>query len=162
MDTQHANNTQNKVGEEEEEEEETRIQTNHRENTKDEEEEGVTRDGEEERKGTEEHTNAGEEEEEEESIAEEEEEGEWHEEEIENTETPSPTIHWGTIFSYKNQTGEEPAGDVNHLKGHEAEQQDEEEDGGMCCPEKLLGETIDRLKVGMLLQTDRCKDRQTG
>uniref|UniRef100_A0A3B4TI16 Dystrotelin n=1 Tax=Seriola dumerili TaxID=41447 RepID=A0A3B4TI16_SERDU len=102
---------------------------------------------------------------------------EWSEDE---QQTPSPTIHQGTPLSHDVCCEEEGfAGDMCLCRpiGQEdrpeeaglqnvdtclsqGEEEEEEEDCGMCSPEELLQETVDRLKT--VMETDRWRERQKG
>lgn len=93
----------------------------------------------------------------------------------EKHQTPSPTMHLDTPPSHDIlcEEEEDPAG--NRLVCHPTGKQDGaeeagtevedtclskgEEDYGICSPEELLQETVDRLKTG--LETDRWKEMQT-
>ncbi|XP_051797934.1 dystrotelin isoform X2 [Acanthochromis polyacanthus] len=112
------------------------------------------------------------EEEDEEELMEAEEE--WSEDEL---QTPPPTIHRGSPLSHDQHWEEEesadevrlhhPIGPQDRPKEAELHGQDtcpSEEGGGgdcgKCSPEKLLQETVDRLKTEM--ETDGWTERQTG
>ncbi|GAA6230037.1 dystrotelin [Lates japonicus] len=95
-------------------------------------------------------------------------------------QTPSPTIHLGTPPSndvHCEEDEEESAGDgylcrpIGEENGPEeawlqredtclTEEEEEEEDCGLCSPEELLQETVNRLKT--VMETDWCRERQTG
>ncbi|XP_033471774.2 dystrotelin isoform X1 [Epinephelus lanceolatus] len=101
-------------------------------------------------------------------------EDEWSEE----LQTPSPTIHQDTLLTHDTnceEEEEESAGGwflchplVQQDRAEEAEPQEEdtglseeeEEACGMCSPEELLQETVERLKT--VMETDRWRQRQTG
>lgn len=90
-------------------------------------------------------------------------------------QTPSSTIQWGTPPSHGLQYEEESAGErcLYHPVGKEDRpevaglqgedtclSEEEEENFWMCGPEKLLKETIDRLKT--VMETDRWRETQKG
>ncbi|KAL7369477.1 hypothetical protein ABVT39_000096 [Epinephelus coioides] len=101
-------------------------------------------------------------------------EDEWSEE----LQTPSPTIHQDTLLTHDTnceEEEEESAGGwflchplVQQDRAEETEPQEEdaglseeeEEACGMCSPEELLQETVERLKT--VMETDRWRQRQTG
>ncbi|XP_071335603.1 dystrotelin isoform X2 [Trachinotus anak] len=88
----------------------------------------------------------------------------------EDKQTPSPTIHQGVPVSHDVCFEEKgfaglccPIGQDNRPEEAELQDQEEEEqeeDCGMCIPEELLQETVDSLKT--VMETDRWTERQTG
>ncbi|XP_029030286.1 dystrotelin [Betta splendens] len=84
------------------------------------------------------------------------------EDDEEQQPTPSPTIQWDKDLHYEESVGEGclclPAGREDGLQDDDACLSEEDDAFGMCGPEKLLQETVDRLKAGM--ETDRWKERQ--
>lgn len=99
------------------------------------------------------------------------------EEDEDQLQTPSPTIQWDTPLSHDLHWEEEeftgdkclchPIGKEDEPKEAELQGEDtclsdeeEVEDCGMCSPEKVLQETVDRLRA--VMETSRCRERQTG